>query len=949
MSIKPKLSSLVNKQLPEFIRDDYQAFAAFIQAYYEFLEQTNQADITQYRDIDDTLDSFVEQFRKELAPNLPNILSDKRFVLQNIKDQYLSKGTEASYRLLFRLLFDKEITIDYPSRQLLRASDGRWKQDYSIFVEVSRGDPENILGKVIQVITPEKNVDVRVDNYRWATITKYGVSQTSDTIVELFIDKKYFGNIEYDYIVQYGADFEGVILPTTASVEIITPGQKFSVGDLHYVKSASGEGSLIKITRISPNGGVLNAQFIKFGLNYGSDFTTTIPPLSYTGQDLPIEITSSPSGSGTNYHISISDTIDTIIETGLVNQFDYAVDLGTYWKSSTAYTSGSYVFYGNKLYQVIVSGTSGSTPPSHSSGSASNGTMTLLYVRTYGAVWDGGYCGALLREFHIDNSVYLTTLENLSQIKVNLGSVAKYPGYYSDNLGFLDDAIYIQDGNYYQAYSYVIKIDERLDSYKNAVKSMIHPAGMALFGEYELRNEFDIGVTLESILKFSRYAYKEKLYATDQPYLTTGKSFSDTNTVADAIIKLFNKAATDETITASDSTPLKLIGKLLDELTTVDDSSTLTTGKNFTESFITTELVSLVTTKTLTETPTATDSISLATSFVKSYAETLSVADQAILLLQLSSFVDSITVVDSTTLTTGKNFTESVNVAEVPVFNIGTVLSETYGASEQISLATSFVRTLLDTVTVTDTDPELGWYVSLTDQVYLTDSTSLLVGKLITDTILSADTIQSFFVSMGLSDSASAIEQIANQINKNLTDAFTATDEDPEVLDVFLLADSVGATDALGSINVGTSLSDNFSIVDAIANIVTTKLLSDSVTTLDDQTKSMVQTLLDTVSVDELLTVFKLLDDYFSMTDSASLATTKQLLETPSVADLVSYLLSMQQTDSPVVSEQNYLNISKPSMSDSSTAVDSGYVQLNPYMVAGYLDTVTYVGTTSTF
>jgi hypothetical protein len=75
-------------------------------------------------------------------------------------------------------------------------------------------------------------------------------------------------------------------------------------------------------------------------------------------------------------------------------------------------------------------------------------------------------------------------------LKLILVLLSKYPGYFTSNAGFLDDSIFIQDSKYYQAFSYVIRIDERLDSYKSAVKTMLHPAGMALFGEYNITNSY---------------------------------------------------------------------------------------------------------------------------------------------------------------------------------------------------------------------------------------------------------------------------------------------------------------------------------------------------------------------------------------------------------------------------------------------------------------------------
>jgi hypothetical protein len=114
---------------------------------------------------------------------------------------------------------------------------------------------------------------------------------------------------------------------------------------------------------------------------------------------------------------------------------------------------------------------------------------------------DGTYAGSLLREFSLNFRNAQSDAADPAIVEVDLGALVKYPGYFETNNGFLDDSIFIQDSKYYQAFSYVLKIDERLSSYSSAVKTMLHPAGMALFGEFDITNNYDLSIALESLVK----------------------------------------------------------------------------------------------------------------------------------------------------------------------------------------------------------------------------------------------------------------------------------------------------------------------------------------------------------------------------------------------------------------------------------------------------------------
>jgi hypothetical protein len=487
-------SSLIPNQLPDFVRSDYPTFIAFVEAYYEYLDNQG-VDLKSLRDLDTTIDSFIQYFKRELAINLPaEITVDERFLLQHIKDQYLAKGSEGSFKLLFRLLYNKNVTVNYPGRQMLRASDGRWQQDVSIFVNVTLGDPADIDGKLVDVVKPNKTFKLLIDRRQYVEVEIARVVQLSANTFEFFIDRKYFGEIEVGDEIRYKQLFVGKIVSTTSRLQISQAGEGFTPGQLFELKTGSGVRSIVKVTRVGANGEILSAEFIKFGIGYTTDFSVSVNATNdyYTSTNESL-LTSTLITAG---NIAITDVTRGFGEQGYVNTVNYAYD--------------------------VISGVV--SPP-----------------------WDGSYAGEVIREFSAQASqgVVVSTLQD-AIFKVSLGSLAKYPGYYSTNDGFLDDAIYIQDSRYYQAFSYVLKLDERLDSYKTAVKTMVHPAGTALFGEFEIQNNFDISVELESLVKSLALQRTDSFTSTDSvSTIETSKALSEESVILEVLTQIINKALTD--------------------------------------------------------------------------------------------------------------------------------------------------------------------------------------------------------------------------------------------------------------------------------------------------------------------------------------------------------------------------------------------------------------------
>ena len=132
MTTVNKISTLVEQQFPEFIRTDGPMFVAFMEAYYEWMEQTGNAidanqNLLSYHDVDNTLDAYLEYFEADFLPNIPRShLANTPNLLKNVSSFYRARGSEKSFELMFRILYDDSVEFYYPGTDILRASDGKW-------------------------------------------------------------------------------------------------------------------------------------------------------------------------------------------------------------------------------------------------------------------------------------------------------------------------------------------------------------------------------------------------------------------------------------------------------------------------------------------------------------------------------------------------------------------------------------------------------------------------------------------------------------------------------------------------------------------------------------------------------------------------------------------------------------------------------------------------------
>lgn len=267
--IKDKISAIVKSQLPEFVQTDYNTFVSFIEAYYRFLEQDQAAfeliqNSRSYNDIDKTVDSFVKYFVNTYARSIPEgSLADKKLLVKRIKDLYESKGSELSFRLLFNILFQTTVDVEYPYKNVLIASGGRWSQQNSIRVKTASGSINNILDRFL---------DYRLNGVDFSTPI-LRVKILSSTISELFLDPKLsaptytIGDL-VSVSDTSGVIFTGTVDPTTASFRVTRGGSGFKVGQLYTINYNGGVGTLIRVSEVSSTGAVVKIKILNYGYNF---------------------------------------------------------------------------------------------------------------------------------------------------------------------------------------------------------------------------------------------------------------------------------------------------------------------------------------------------------------------------------------------------------------------------------------------------------------------------------------------------------------------------------------------------------------------------------------------------------------------------------------------------------------------------------------------------------
>ena len=101
------------------------------------------------------------------------------------------------------------------------------------------------------------------------------------------------------------------------------------------------------------------------------------------------------------------------------------------------------------------------------------------------------------------------TITNLSRSAQNatadprVTGVVNYNGKYTDTKGFISWNNRIQDSNYYQQFAYVLRTNQSVNTYREIVKNVVHPAGTNVFGDLRINSTASLNFSSNTYIFYS--------------------------------------------------------------------------------------------------------------------------------------------------------------------------------------------------------------------------------------------------------------------------------------------------------------------------------------------------------------------------------------------------------------------------------------------------------------
>lgn len=271
VSTDEKLPVKVANSLPEFFQEEFPTFQKFIDTYYQFQLQSREGynKIGSIKDIDEVGAKYLEAFYKTFANQMPVFpyMGMADFV-RNARKFYVSKGSEESYRFLFRIMFGVELEFKYPKENMFKPSSGKWSQRVTVYVRIISGSiSAALIGKKLLVKDlTGSTVALVVRSYTQKAGAVYEIEVDNFIAQAVVAGARVFALMDPTTLAY---TLQGEITTTISDYSVVAPGIDFRLGSVHEYTSPAGVLSY-RVTALDSNKGIKRIEFLTFPGEYTS-------------------------------------------------------------------------------------------------------------------------------------------------------------------------------------------------------------------------------------------------------------------------------------------------------------------------------------------------------------------------------------------------------------------------------------------------------------------------------------------------------------------------------------------------------------------------------------------------------------------------------------------------------------------------------------------------------
>ena len=514
----------------------------------------NIQQLTNFRDPDKVISTFLTKFRDEFLKTIPEELAiglDKRNLIKNIKSMYRLKGTQAGHELFFRILFNQISDTFYPRTQMLRVSDGQWDTQKVLRASGTVGNTSELIGRKITGKTSGATAIVETTK-----IFLIGATYVTEFIVNI---ESIEGTFQIgEEISGTASDIDDFFIKATitgipGTKTITNDGSLYATNDFLTV-SGGGQGATISIDDIgsgsvsevivdNPGSGYSVKDKLVFDNSntYGSGAEGFVSVVNggitgETGTDAEHIVLEFETERGDIYpgnkivqEDETNSNLGDITDIFLINEGSGYVSLPSVSITSSGGTNGNVLAYGTEIGRVIGLKTNelgegyekSPTPPTIKfrncmilnnvsgnfnandiiTGQASTAVGTL-------ASWDSDRSLLKVKDQtkNFENLEIVTSSSggsgivgrlDIASASIDVVSVADTDGKFLNEDGYVSEqTMKVQDSKYYQDFSYVLKVGQSINDWRDSFKKTMHTAGFYFTGQVDLLNTLNLKIKM---------------------------------------------------------------------------------------------------------------------------------------------------------------------------------------------------------------------------------------------------------------------------------------------------------------------------------------------------------------------------------------------------------------------------------------------------------------------